>query len=82
MARHGTAFFSSINTSEPKWAVLVEKNLRLVPLSLASFEDFVQKAMAAIWNDMETFKLVEMVKRVEAKELIEREASQTERSAT
>ena len=60
LTRHGTAVFSSVNASESNWAVLAEKNLRLVPLSLVSVKDFVQKAMAAIWNDMETFKLVEI----------------------
>ena len=63
LTRHGMArhcFFSCVNASERKWAMLVGKNLHLVPSSFASFEDFVQKAMATIWNDMETFKLVKI----------------------
>ena len=40
--------------------MLAEKILRLVASSLASFEGFVQKATAVIWNDMERFKLVEI----------------------
>ena len=70
-ARHSTASFTSANASDPKWAVLAGKNLHLVPSSLSSFEDFVQKAMTAVWNDTETFKLVEIWGEEEIQALLE-----------
>ena len=51
--------------------MLAGKNLHLVPSLLASFKDFVQKAMAAIWNDMETFKLVKVWGEEEIQALLE-----------
>ena len=40
LTQHGTAYISSVNESEPKWAVLAFKNLLLGRLSLATLVVF------------------------------------------